>query len=133
MGDRVTATAKATREAVAAAIRSVVPDKWVVYAWPHTIESLPCVIVEPRAPYQERGSFRERDLHLGLTVLHPVATGEYGGAVVDDLLDDLLPALDQVADQGIAWVRVSSVGDATERAGRTAVGASIDLSPIAIT
>lgn len=127
------ATAKETRESVATAIRGVVPDKWVVYAWPHTIESLPCVIVEPRAPYQERGSFRGRDLNLRLIVLHPVAAGEHGGAVIDDLLDDLLPALDSIADQGIAWERVSSVGDATERAGRTAVGASIDLSALGIT
>lgn len=126
-------TAKATREAIAAAVQTVVPSGWAVYPWPRGIESLPCVIVEPRAPYQERASFRERDLLLRLTVLHPVGAGEYGGTVIDDLLDDLLPALDAVADQGVAWVRVSSVGDATERAGRTAVGASIDLAPIGIT
>lgn len=127
------ATATETREAVATAIRGIVPDKWTVYAWPHTIESLPCVIVEPRAPYQERGSFRGRDLNLRLTILHQVAAGEHGGTVVDALLDDLLPALDTLADQGIAWQQVSSVGDASERAGVTAVGASIDLSALGIT
>lgn len=126
-------SAKATREAIATALRSVVPEKWTVYPWPRPIESLPCVIVEPRAPYQERGSFRGRDLNLRLTILHQVAAGEQGGTIIDDLLDDLLPQLDTLADQGIAWERVSAVGDASERAGVTAVGASIDLSALGIT
>lgn len=126
-------SAALTREAVATAIRGIVPDKWTVYSWPHTIESLPCVIVEPRSPYQERGAFRGRDLNLRLTILHQVAVGEHGGAIVDALLDTLLPALDGLSDQGIAWQQVSSVGDASERAGVTAVGASIDLSALGIT
>jgi len=125
------ATAKATREAVADAVREVVPEGWAVYAWPHVTQTLPCVVVEPRAPYQERGTFRGRGLNLRLTVLHQVAAGEHGGSVVDALLDDLLPRLDGLSD--IRWTQVASVGDASDRAGVMAVGASIDLAAMNIT
>lgn len=127
------ATATETREALATSLREVVPTKWTVYAWPNRPESLPCVVIEPRAPYQERRqTFRDRALYLRLTVLHQVAVGELGGDVIDGVLDLLLAKLDSLTDQGIAWERVASVGDATERAGLDAVGAAIDLFPISI-
>jgi hypothetical protein len=127
------ATAEETRESVADAVRSVIPSKWTVYSWPSMTETLPCVVVEGGSPYQERGTFRDRDLRLRLRLMHQVTAGERGGHVIDGAIDLVLPALDTLANQGIAWERVSSVGDATERAGVSAVGAFIDLSPIAIT
>lgn len=124
------ATATAQRAALAAVLRDAVPTKWTVYPWRPVTEVLPCVTIEPRAPFQERGpAFRGRSLNLRLMALVPAVAGERSGEVLESVIDLLLPALD-AAD--IAWQSVAAAGDASERAGVTAVGAAIDLSPIDI-
>lgn len=124
------ATATERRAALATTLRDAVPAKWTVYPWRPVTEVLPCVTIEPRAPYQERGpAFRGRSLNLRLMALAAAVAGERSGDALEAVIDLLLPALDSA---GIAWERVAAAGDATERAGVTSVGATIDLSPMDI-
>ena len=68
-------TATEERAAVAVVLRSVVPSKWTVYPWRPVTEVLPCVTIEPRSPFQERGpAFRGRSLGLRLLTYWAVIT-----------------------------------------------------------
>lgn len=116
---------KAQRAAVATEIRSVVPEKWTVYAAPPAVEVVPAIIVGPAPAYMERMTYTEWKAHLRLTVLQPVTAGASALDTLDAVLEELLPVLDAVLTFRVD--RVESVGELVTRGGVEVVAASMEM------
>lgn len=116
---------KDERAAVATAIRAVVPTGWAVYASPPSSFSAPCLILGPGEPYREPHTYRRERLQLRATVLVQVAAGNLALDVIDDALDDVLPAINALGD--IAWERVTNIGEVTNTGGADYISAQVDI------
>ncbi len=116
---------KAEREAVAVAVREVVPEGWTVYAGPPDTESLPCIVVAPGSPYLERATARVWDVGLRLLIYQTVNAGAKANDVLDSVLAELVPRL--LTAPTFRVLRVEA-GDSTTRGGVPVIAASIPIS-----
>lgn len=115
----------AEREAVATAVREVVPERWTVYASPPAAESLPCIVVAAGSPYLERATVGTWTVGLRLLVYQAVTAGAEALDVLDDVLADLIPRLLSV--RAFRVLRVEA-GESATRGGVPVIAASIPIS-----
>jgi hypothetical protein len=73
------------REAIAAAVRPVLPEPWTVYLLPPEVPSLPAAVIVPRSPYRRPGTFCAEILGVELRLLEDRAAGPDGLEALDVL------------------------------------------------
>jgi hypothetical protein len=122
-------TSQDTREAIATALRAVVPDTWsVLSAPPAGPEPVPSITVGPGAPYQQRRrTFKgEPNRNYRLTIIQQVV---HAAALdtLDAVLAELLPIFDTMTTV-FTWESVSTAGDLQTRGGKDVVVAYIPIS-----
>lgn len=119
-------TAAQKRTAVAAAIATATTD-WAVYEAPPETVTGPAVVIGPRSPYRQYGTFRggSEIVNLGVTLLVPRSLGASALDVLDPALDTVLAALDTVAN--VTFAEVVDVAMASA-AGVDYVTARIDIT-----
>ena len=118
-------TAKAKRAALKTAIAAAMPSGWAVYSSPPETVTAPAVVIGPRSPYRQWGSFGTEDVNVQLTVLVPRALGADALDNVDDALDTVLGAIDTVANA--MPMEVTTVG-LSQAAGVDYVTAVLDVT-----
>lgn len=117
------------RQAVADCLSVSLPIRkptWNVYAGPTDNIRLPAIVVGPRSPYSEPGTFNGQDVHLAVYALIPRSTGDQGMDLLDEVIDQIRGALD-ASPEPIGYERVSYVGMATH-GGTECLIASIDCT-----
>lgn len=118
--------AKSKRAALALALVEALPDGWTVYASPPETVTAPSVVIGPRAPYREWGTFGTEDVNLQLSLLVPRALGASALDVLDEVLDTVLEAVDSVDN---AMPMATALGlTQTSAAGVEYLTAAIDVT-----
>lgn len=123
----MSATARAKREAVAAAIAAAVPEGWTVYPSPPDVISTPCVVVGPRPPYREMTTFQSETVGLQVSIFFQMVAGQLALDVLDETVDLIRPALETVEE--CAVLRVNDLGIVTtDKPGVEYFAGSIDIT-----
>ena len=106
------------------AIADALPE-WAVYTAPPAQVAAPAVVIAPRAPYRRRVDYRREEVRLQLTVLLPHVTGKDGLELLDNALQSVLAAVEQL--DMVTWESVDSVGPTVEVGGLTYLAATIGV------
>lgn len=119
-------TAKAKREAVAAAITTALGSGWNVHAAPPENVLAPAAVVGPRSPYRDWGTFGTEDVNLQITFFVQRAIGAAALDMLDTALDTVLEALDAVPNAMVDGA--ATVGEAKSQSGADYLAATIELT-----
>jgi len=112
------------RADIAAAVVTAMPG-WGVYPAPPDIVAAPAVVIAPRSPYRERVEYGREAVRLQLTILVPRAAGPAGMEVLDTACDDVIAAVESVAEA--TWEQVESVGPVQEQGGIEYLTATLNV------
>jgi len=112
------------RADIAAAVTAAMSG-WGVYPAPPDIIAAPAVVIAPRSPYRERVDYGREAVRLQLTILVPRAAGPAGMEVLDTACDDVIAAVESVAEA--TWEQVESVGPVQEQGGIEYLTATLNV------
>jgi hypothetical protein len=119
-------TPREARELVASIASNALGAGWAGWASPPEQTHAPAIVVGPRDPYREPGTFCAEVVNLRLTVLAPRVQGQAGLDVIDAALDTLRAAF--AGEQAINWERVGTIAPGLDVGGVDLITAGVDVT-----